>query len=132
MAAHCCTRKNTGLGTKHTKGDRAKSGQLAVHHNCLMLCSRVKEGSQPAAHLAHDARILEPMKENTNFALVKGFGKIFVDHINAFALLNLFKGVPERIMVVAKELETKIFPIFSNKRLRWTFSKLRNNCPKCK
>ena len=114
---------------RHTKGDRARSGQLAVHPNCLLLCGQVKKGCQPAAHLAHlahDARILEPMKENTNFALVKSFGVIRVDHVKAFALLHIFKqGVSERNMVVAKELEFKIFPILNFKRLRWAFLTLR-------
>ena len=40
------------------------------------------------------------MEENTNFALVKGFCVIRVDHIHAFALLHLFKQrVPEGEML---------------------------------
>ena len=81
---------------RHTKNDRAQSGQLSVHPLCLLLCGWVKKGRQPAAHLAQHAGVPELMKEDSNFALVKGFGVICVDDVNTFALLQLFKQFSQK------------------------------------
>ena len=87
VGPHQCDVHQKEKGSEHRAlrnagGNRVQGGQPSVHPHSLLPCGRVKEGRQPAAHPAHDARVPEPVKQDAILALVKGFFVICIDQLH--------------------------------------------------